>query len=102
MDNNNSQGSSEGEELKKLEEELKGFGNTSQEVRPQSPAVEQTAPSTLPVAPTLPPSPEPAIPAPQVPQATQPLEPSKSPNKILMMAIGFLVLALAGAGGYLF
>src|SRR3989344_1956944 len=87
MDENTSQ-NQEGEELAKLEEELKGLGKTSQEVPTETPPVEATpAPVTTP-------------PPPPVPETPLPPESPKPKNKVLMMAIGFLVLALAGAGAY--
>lgn len=98
MDNDNSQAPSGGDELKKLEEELKGLGSTPQEVPVQTPATEQIASTTPPLTPTPSPVPEPTT---SVKETTLPPEPPKSPNKILMIAVGFLVLALAGAGVYL-
>ena len=79
---------SEDQELKKLEEELKGLGNTPQEVSTE------TQPVDAPPSPVTTPTP------PSVPETPLPPGDPKPKNKILMMAIGFLVLALAGAGAY--
>lgn len=95
MDNDNSQGSREGEELKKLEEELKSLGDNPQK-----------APTQTPIVPTVLQSPPPSQPVPVAPTTEAPIPvstPTEGPksSKMMITAIGFLVLSLIGAGAYL-
>lgn len=89
MDDNPVQ-NQEGEDLKKLEEELKNL-ETPQPV----PAAVSTPPVSVPPAPV-----QEQMPSPLAPQPTLPTEPKSS--KILMTAIGLLVLSTVGIGAYLF